>query len=67
MADSIAEWGRRDDHTPIHGAWPLNVELGHMPQARSQPLTFRTLDEEIAKARMLACSERGRRLLDISA
>jgi hypothetical protein len=67
MADTIAEWGRQSDDTPIHGAWPLNVELGHVSQARSRPLTFLTLDEEIAKARMLAWSERGRGLLDISA
>jgi Glycosyl transferase family 2 len=67
MADTIAEWGRQDEDAPIHGAWPLNVELGHVSHARSHPLTFRTLDEEIAKAQMLVRSDCGRWRLDISA
>lgn len=67
MADTIAQWGRQDDDAPIHGAWPLGVELGHVPHARSRPLTFRTLAGEIAKAQRLVRSERNWGQLDISA
>jgi glycosyltransferase involved in cell wall biosynthesis len=58
MADTIAAWCRQDDDAPIHGAWPLNVELGHIAQAKSRPLTFGQLDQEIQKAQLLVRSVR---------
>ena len=62
MADTIAAWGRQDDDAPIHGAWPLNVELGHVLQAKSRPLTFGRLEQEIQKAQLLVRSLRLRSL-----
>ncbi len=62
MADTIAAWGRQDDDAPIHGAWPLNVELGHVAQAKSRPLTFGRLDQEIYKAQLCVRSARLRSL-----
>lgn len=67
MADTIATWGQQDDDSFIQGAWPLNVELGHAAQANSQPLTFRTLDDEIAKARLLVRLQRRRPQLELLA
>lgn len=56
MADTIAAWGGQDDDAPIHGTWPLNVELGFVPQSSSRPLTFGQLDQEAKKARLLVRS-----------
>jgi len=67
MADTIALWGKQHEDAPIHGAWPLNVELGHTAQAKSGALTFRTLDREIAKARLLVRSKRVLRRLSMPA
>lgn len=62
MADTIATWGRQDEDAPIHGAWPLNVELGQAQQAKCRPLTFGQLDQEIEKAQRLVRALRLRSL-----
>ena len=67
MADTIAEWGCQSQDAPLHGAWPLNVELGHGAQARSMGLTFAALDSEIEKARQLVRSMRLLRRLRVPA
>jgi hypothetical protein len=62
MADTIAAWGCQGEDAPIEGTWPLNVELGYAPQAKSRPLTFGQLDQEVQKAQLLVRSARLRSL-----
>lgn len=67
MADTIAGWGSQPERMPIHGAYPLNVELGQSPRNNNGGLTFAALDGEIEKARRLVRSTRLLRRVSIPA